>query len=134
MFLRPEISIIWEITNQKHNPIIIFIAVTTFTTLLTCFSYYGLNEIIVRLFNSLKKKKSNTIKKTSRGQIEKINKKIISFLKSKGKYLTLIPFIFPVIPGIDAAVVISARSLKLNILWFFIINIIKFSLIIYACK
>src|SRR4030042_817562 len=134
ILLRPEAYVILEIQAGK-NPITIFVIVFIYTAILTFITYYGLNEIAVRFLKVLKRKylkiKKIKPKKEEDDSVEKFDNCFIKFLKSKGKYLILIPFALPVIPGIDAAAVLAARSLKINISYFLTINAVKFLLLIF---
>lgn len=139
LYFRPEVFIVAAATFHKSS-LEVFLTVFLWTTLNTWLTYFLVGVVKnkgekTKSFAKFRKTKIGQTLTLINAKINKLNKSIISKSLGLGQYLILIPFAFPLIPGIDTASVIAAKLTKLKYaFWLFVlINLIKILLIMAPC-
>jgi len=139
LYFRPEAFIIAAAAFHKSS-LEVFLTVFLWTTLNTWLTYFLVGVVKnkgekTKSFAKFRKTKIGQTLTLINAKINKLNKSIIGKSLGLGQYLILIPFAFPLIPGIDTASVITAKLTKLKYaFWLFIlINLIKILLIMAPC-
>ena len=139
LYLRPEVFIIAAAVFHKSS-LEVFLTVFLWTTFNTWLTYFLVGVVKnkgekAKSFAKFRKTKIGQTLTLINAKINKLNKSIIGKSLGLGQYLILIPFAFPLIPGIDTASVITAKLIKLKYaFWLFVlINLVKILLIMAPC-
>ncbi|OGN08325.1 MAG: hypothetical protein A2750_00730 [Candidatus Yanofskybacteria bacterium RIFCSPHIGHO2_01_FULL_45_42] len=119
LYFRPELFVILA-SHESWPAVEIFLTYWSFTTLMTVLTWLG-------TAGGQKLFKQTSLADKLAGIVDRWLKFLISHY---GRYIIFIPFIFPVIPGIDTASVVAGKLLKINFWIFIAVNSAKAALIL----